>query len=94
MGLMTSGRQKYITAEPLVPQSSAFEVERATENLWRNKPQGTDQIPAELFNECGKTIRSETNKLINFIWNKNELPEEGKESIIVPIYRKGEKNRL
>jgi len=39
MVLMMSGRQKYITAAPLVPQPSAFEVERATENLRRNKPQ-------------------------------------------------------
>jgi len=28
--------------------------------------------------------------LINFIWNKEELPEQWKESIIVPIYKKGD----
>jgi hypothetical protein len=30
-------------------------------------------------------------KLINFIWNKEELPEEWKESIIVPICKKSDK---
>ena len=30
-------------------------------------------------------------KLIIYIWNKEELPEEWKESIIVPIYKKGDK---
>jgi hypothetical protein len=30
------------TAEPLVPESSAFEVERATEKLKRHKSPGTD----------------------------------------------------
>jgi len=25
------------------------------------------------------------------VWNKEELPEEWKESIIVPIYKKGDK---
>jgi hypothetical protein len=30
-------------------------------------------------------------KLINFIWNKEELPEELKESIIVSAYKKGYK---
>jgi hypothetical protein len=35
---------------------------------------------------------SETHKLINFIWNKEELPDQWKESIIVTIYKKGNKN--
>ena len=39
----------------------------------------------------GKTIRCEINKLVISIWNKEELPEEWKESIIVPIYKKGDK---
>jgi len=28
--------------------------------------------------------------LLYFIWNKEQLPEEWKDSIIVPIYKKGE----
>ena len=39
----------------------------------------------------GKTIHCEILKLIIYIWNKVELPEEWKESIIVPIYKKGDK---
>ena len=39
----------------------------------------------------GKTIRCEIHKLIISIWNKEELSEEWKESIIVPIYKKGDK---
>jgi len=34
----------------------------------------------------GKTVRSEILKLINSIWNKEELPEQWKESIIVRTY--------
>jgi uncharacterized protein YfaP (DUF2135 family) len=34
---------------------------------------------------------AEIHKLIISIWNKEELPEERKESIIVPIYKKGDK---
>jgi hypothetical protein len=34
---------------------------------------------------------SEIHKLINCIWSKEELPEQWKESIIVPIYKKGDK---
>jgi len=39
----------------------------------------------------GRTIHSEIHKLIISIWNKEELPEEWKHSIIIPIYRKGDK---
>ena len=52
---------------------------------------GTDQIPAELSKAGGRTIRHEIHKLIVSIWNKEELPEEWNESIIVPIYKKGNK---
>jgi len=71
-------------AEPLVPELNAFEVEMAIEKLKTQKSSGTDQIPAG-----GRTICSEIHKCINSIWNKEELPEDWKESIIVPIYENG-----
>jgi len=36
-------------------------------------------------------MRLGVRKFINFIWNKEELPKNWQESIIVPIYKKGEK---
>ena len=36
------------TAEPLVPEPSAFEIELAIEKLKSHKSPGVDQIPAEL----------------------------------------------
>jgi len=47
--------------------------------------------PSNLIKAGGKTIRCEIHKLIISIWNKEELPKEWKESIIVPIYKKGNK---
>ena len=79
------------TAEPLVLEPSAFEVKVPTAKLKRHKSPGTDQIPAELIKAGGRTICSEIHTLINSIWNKQELPEESKKSIIVPIYQKGDK---
>ena len=55
------------------------------------KSPGTDQIPAELIKAVGRTIRGAINKLIIAIWNKEELPEEWKESVIVAIHKKGDK---
>jgi hypothetical protein len=46
---------------------------------------GTDQISAELIKAGGETLRSDIYKLICSIWNKEELPQQWKESITVPI---------
>jgi hypothetical protein len=74
------------TAKPLVSEPSAYEVELASK-LKIHKPPGIDQIPAELIKAGGRTIRFEIHNLINSIWNREELPQEWKESIIVPVYK-------
>jgi len=79
------------SAEPLVPALSASEVEMVIEKQKRHTSPGIDQMPAELIKAEGRTICSEIHKLINSVWNKEELPQELKESIIVPIYNKGNK---
>ena len=78
-------------AEPLVSEPSASDLELVIEKLKCYKSPGIDQIPAELNKAGGDTIRCEIHKLIISIWNKEELPEEWKESIMVPIYKKGDK---
>jgi hypothetical protein len=57
----------------------------AFEKLKRRRSPGIDQTPAELITAEGRTIGSEIHKLINSIWNKEVMPEEWKESIIVPV---------
>jgi hypothetical protein len=77
------------TAEPLVPQSNNFEVELAIEKLRSHRLTDIVQIPAKLIKVGNRKIRHEIHTLIISIWNKEELPEEWKESIIVLIYKKG-----
>jgi hypothetical protein len=79
------------TAEPLVSGSSSFYVDIAVEKLKRYKSPGIDQIPAKLIQAGGNTFRPEIHKLINCIWNKEKLPEQWKESFILPNYKKGDK---
>jgi len=79
------------TTEPLVPESSAAEVELAIDKLKSHKSPGIDQIPAELIKAGGRIICLEIHKLISSIWKKEKLPEEWKESIIIPIHKKGDK---
>jgi hypothetical protein len=59
------------------------------------KSPGSDEIPAELIQARGETLWSEihnlVNSFINSIWNKKNLPNQWKESIILPIHKKGDK---
>jgi len=48
-----------------------------------------DEIQQNWLKQEGRTIRCKNHKHINSIWNKEELPGEWKESLIVPIYKKG-----
>ena len=73
-------RQNY-TAEPLVHELSAFEVELANEKLKSHTSPGIDQILAELIKAGGTTIKSEIHKVIISIWNKEKLLEGWKEVI-------------
>jgi hypothetical protein len=78
------------TAEPFVPEPSTSEVEVAIGKLKRYKAPGVDQIPAELIQAGGETLCLEIYKLINLILDK-ELPQQWKESVVVPIHKKGDK---
>jgi hypothetical protein len=62
----------------------------AIEKFKSHKSPGIDQIPTELIKAGVRTISCEIHKLIISIWNKEELPEEWKELIIVLIYKKGD----
>jgi hypothetical protein len=75
----------------LVPEPSASEIELTNKKLKIHKSPGIGQIKAELIKPEGRTIHGEIQKLIISIWNKEELPEEWQESIIVPICEKGDK---
>jgi len=90
-GVKDVGQAEIHTTEPLVPEPSASEVELAIDKLKSHKSPGIDQIPAELIKAEVRTICLEIHKLSTSSWKKEKLPEEWKESIIVPIHKKGDK---
>jgi len=63
-GVKEIGQTEIHTAEPLVPESSASEVELAFEKLKSHTSPGIDQIPAELIKTGGKTICCEIHNLL------------------------------
>jgi hypothetical protein len=77
-----------------VPEPKLVEVELAIGKSRSYKSPGTDQVPAELIKAEGETLCSEIHRLICSIWNEEELPQQWKESITVPIYKKGDRTDL
>jgi hypothetical protein len=85
-------RQREVhTAELLVPGPSRLEGEMAIAKLKKYKSPGTGEIPTELIQAGGEILLSAINKLINPVWNKEELPDQWKDSIIVRVHKKGHK---
>jgi hypothetical protein len=72
--------------EPLVPVSSKFEVDTAVDKWKRYKSLSVHQILALSIQAGGRTLHSEIHKLRNSAWNKEELLQLWKESIIVGTY--------
>jgi hypothetical protein len=78
----------------LVLKPSHFEDETDIEKLtWYNAP-GNGQILAELIQAGGDVLLyREIYKLVNSVWNKEELPQQWKECIFVLIYKNGDKTK-
>jgi hypothetical protein len=66
-------------------------VEIAIAKLKKYKSPGSDKFPAELIQAAGEILLSAIHKLINSVSNKEEFPDEWKESIIVPVHKKCDK---
>jgi hypothetical protein len=66
-------------------------VDAASNILEDFKSPCTGEIHAGVNQAGSETLRSEIHKYINYICNKEELPQLWKESITVLIYKKGDK---
>jgi hypothetical protein len=78
------------TTEPLLPGPSHLEVQISIATLKKHKSLDIDQIPAELYQVGGETVFV-IHELITSIWNKKELPDQWKESIIVSVHKTSDK---
>jgi hypothetical protein len=64
------------SVEPLLPKFSSFNVEITIEKLKMYKLLGVHEINVLRFTD------------LYSVWNKEELPQQWKESVIVPIYKR------
>lgn len=69
------------------------ELTRALQQLKNNKAPGIDNIPAELFKFGGSVLFSRLHHLILQIWDKSTVPAEFRNSLIVTLFKKGDKSQ-
>ena len=67
------------------------EVRNVIRKLKRNKAPGQDKIANEAWIEGKEEIVKELTKTLNSVWREGKLPEEWKEGVIKPIFKKGDK---
>jgi hypothetical protein len=65
--------------ETHTPEPRPFYIETAIAKSKKHKSSGSDQILVQLIQDDGE-ICSEIHKLINYVWNKDKLPQQWKES--------------
>jgi CRISPR/Cas system-associated protein Csx1 len=76
------------TAELSVLGPGCLETEIAFAKLIEYKSPSSSQILAELIQARGEILLSEINKLVQSVWNREELPEEWTKATVAPMYEK------
>jgi hypothetical protein len=69
-------------------QTSVFDSVIAIAKWRRYKSVGIGQTVAELNHAVGEKLRSQIHKLTASFWNKEHVPFQCKESVIIPAYQK------
>ena len=76
-----------------VEELTIEDVKKAVRNLKNNKAPGTDGVHPELIKYGGNKLLNRICELVRQIWEEGRIPEEWKETVIVPIYKKGDRGR-
>jgi hypothetical protein len=84
MGLVTLGRGKHSPA--IVTEKSRFQVKTAAEKIMSYRTRSHNKMLAKLIQAGCETLRPETYELIYFMFNKDEMSQQSKESINKSTY--------
>ena len=63
-------------------------------NLKDKSSYGPDNIPVKVLKDGYTILRKPYHQLMNKIYNQNTVPEQWKTSRVIPLYKKGEKNKI
>ena len=64
------------------------ELEKALKETRTGKAPGQDGIPSEVMKKGGQALKAQLLDLYNACWQKQLLPQDFKDALIVTIYKK------
>lgn len=67
------------------------EIITIVKKLKNRKSPGDDGITNEMIKYGGERLLSEIIKLVKQIFQKTKIPDDWKTSIVIPVFKKGEK---
>jgi len=76
-----------------VEELTTEDVKKGIKNLINNKAAGTDGIHLELIKYGGNKLLNRMYELVRQICEEERIPEEWKETIILPIHKRGDRDR-
>jgi len=76
-----------------VEELTIEDVKKPIRKLKNNKAAGTDGIHPELIKYGGDKLLNRMYDLVRQIWEEERIPEEWKETITVPIHKRGDRDR-
>ncbi|KAH9588212.1 hypothetical protein MS3_00000127 [Schistosoma haematobium] len=71
---------------------SLYEVEKAIGNLKRGRAAGPDRFTPVIFKDGGPVLAMRLNEVLGRIWELDVIPSDWSQSLIVPVYKKGQKS--
>ena len=89
--LIKKGNKEISEVEDEVEELTIEDVKKAIRNLKNNKVDGTDGIHLELIKYGGNKLLTRMYELVSQIWEEERIPEEWKETIIVPTRKRGDR---
>ena len=72
---------------------SKGEIRSALTHLKNAKAPGVDNIPPEASKEGGPCTVEALHRILNFVWEKEEIPDDWKRGLLVKLTKKGDLNR-
>jgi len=82
--------EEYDTVEQNIERPSLEEVETGLDMLKNGKAPGADYIIPECLKNGGEQLIKQLHKLINKIWDQEEIPIAWSTSVLCPVFKKGD----